>query len=96
MNHPTNRKKLIISLITDDLINQKLVGTLSELNFDTGPYMLNLSDTIIRLMGFNGEQNQQMFEHYIKLLQRARFVDNTENNQGFITLAQEIYQRLHN
>jgi len=88
------RKKLLVSLITDDLINYKLVHGLLELNLASGSYLLNLSATIIGLMGFRGDQNEVVFEHYMDLLERAIYVDNSENNSGFTVLAHEIYDYL--
>lgn len=90
----TKRKKLIVSLITDDLINHKLVHTLTELHLDAGLYLLNLSNTVIELMGFTGQQGETIFEYYTDLLQRAKYVDNSKNNDGFTALAREIYRHL--
>lgn len=88
------RKKLIVSLITDDLINYKLVNALMELNMDASCYLLNLSSTVIRLMGFSKEQNEHIFEHYMDLMQRAKYVNNEQNNAEFTALAHEIYNHL--
>jgi hypothetical protein len=86
-----SRKKLIISLIQDDLIHNKLLQGLSAMNLNVENYLLNLGDTIIRLMGYREEQNEYMFRYYMKLLQRARFIDNSRNNAKMKKLAREIY-----
>jgi hypothetical protein len=57
-------------------------------------YFLNLSDTIIYLMGFKGKRNEQLFEYYLDLLKQAKFVNNADDNRGFKRLAVKIYQEL--
>lgn len=89
-----NRKKLIISLIQDDLIHAKLIEGLEELGLSCENYMLNLSDTIIELMDFKQAQNEFIFEHYLDQLKRTRFIDNKKNNAAFKKLANEIYNNL--
>lgn len=88
------RQKLIVSLITDDLIHSKLIEALNDLHLEGSHYFLNLSDTIIKLMGFEGEQNEVVFEYYLDQLKRAKHVDNSENNAQFIKLANDIYNDL--
>lgn len=88
------REKLIISLIEDDLIHSKLVEGLIELGLKAEDYFLNLSDTIICLMGFEGKRNEQLFEYYLDLLKQAKYVENSENNNGFKKLAAIIYHNL--
>jgi hypothetical protein len=87
-------KKLIVSLIVDDLIHAKLVEGLIALNLKAEDYYLNLSDTIINLMGFKGQLNETMFEYYLDLQKRARYVDNAYNNAEFKKLALQMYEEL--
>lgn len=88
------RQKLIVSLITDDLIHSKLIEALNDLHLEGSHYFLNLSDTIISLMGFEGPQNEVVFEYYLDQLKRAKHVDNSENNVNFVKLANDIYNDL--
>lgn len=87
-------QKLILSLIEDDLIHTKLMEGLSELNINAETYALNLSDTIVKLMGFYGPGNETVFEQYQEQLKQARFIDNNRNNAGFKKLALHIYRDL--
>ena len=60
-----NKKKLIISLIKDDLINAKLVNRLNEIGLCADDYFLHLSDTIFKLMGFeDDEETETIYERY--------------------------------
>lgn len=87
-------KQLILSLIEDDLLHHKLVDGLSSLHINADAYLLNLSDTIIKLMGFNGQRNEQVFEHYLQQLKRAGHIDLSQNNKEIKKLAAQIYEEL--
>lgn len=89
-----SRKHLIILLITDDLIHAKLMDGLSDLGLVPDNYSLNLSATIIKAMGFKGDQNSYVFEYYLSLLKRAKFIDNSRGNKEFAQLARQIYDNL--
>ncbi|MBK7442040.1 MAG: hypothetical protein IPI65_11005 [Bacteroidetes bacterium] len=63
-----NKKKLILSLIKDDLINAKLVNGLNEIGLNADNYSLHLSDTIFNLMRFeDNEETETTFERYMEL-----------------------------
>lgn len=87
-------KKLIISLIEDDLIHSKLIAGLNNVGLNADMYMLNLTNTVLSLMGL--KTKEYVFEYYLELLKKSSFIDNSENNKGFKTLALEIYQDLLN
>lgn len=89
-----NRKKLIVSLITSDLIHAKLIGGLEQLGLKPENYYLYLSDHIIELMGFEGEQGEFLFQYYDDLKKRAEFIDNSEDNKAMKKLARDIYHNL--
>ena len=88
-------KKLIISLIQDDLVNSKLVLGLNELGVNASDYFLNLSDTIFKLMKFSDSKaEEEIYEHYLKLTKKAKHIDITESRNNLNSLAHEIYKEL--
>lgn len=88
-------KKFIISLISDDLIHNKLVTGLMSLDLNAGQYSTNIGDKVISLMGFNNpKQNELIYEHYISLLERGKHVSLKENLTDIQKLAKEIYEEL--
>lgn len=90
-----NKKKLIISLIKDDLINAKLVNSLNEIGLRADDYFLHLSDTIFKLMGFeDNEETETIYERYIELSKRALFVDISQSNEPMEDLAVQIYTEI--
>ena len=88
-------KKLIISLIQDDLVSNKLVLGLNELGVNASDYFLNLSDTIFKLMKFSDSKaEEKIYEHYLKLTKKAKHIDITESRNNLNSLAHEIYKEL--
>ena len=88
-------KKLIISLIQDDLLNSKLVFGLNELGINASDYFLNLSDTIFKLMKFSDSKaEEEIYEHYLKLTKKVKHIDITESRNNLNNLAHEIYKEL--
>ena len=90
-----SNKKLILSLIKDDLINSKLTLGLSKLGLDSELYLLGLSDTVFILMGIeNNELGEDLFEHYLELRQKVEAIDLTKSYESLDGLALEIYNDL--
>lgn len=87
-------KTLILSLILDDLIHAKLLSGLQSLGLPTDDYTTDLSSTILELMQFEGELNDQVFLRYLELRKRARLVDLSTGNFGMRALAGDIYEAL--
>jgi hypothetical protein len=88
-------KKLVISLIKDDLVNRKLLIGLDDLGLRPTDYYLNLSDTIFSLMGFSDDKaSERIFEHYLDLSEKAKFLDISESQIQLDKLAQDIYLEL--
>lgn len=48
---------LVLSLIKDDLINNKLINGLNTLGLSAGDYHLHLSETILNLIGLDTESD---------------------------------------
>lgn len=87
-------KHFIVSLIQDDLIHAKLTNGLENLGLNPENYSLQLSATIMDLMGFEGTHSEYMLTYYMDLLKRGTYVDNTQDNKAIKTLAREIYHHL--
>lgn len=85
-------KKLILSLIKDDLINTKLVNGLDALGLNAQDYLLHLSDTVFKLMGIKDDkEGEKLFEHYLDLKNNVRFIDGAKSHEVFDDLALAIY-----
>lgn len=94
---PNKNKKLILSLIKDDLINTKLVNGLDALGLNAQDYLLNLSDTIFKLMKIaDDKKGENLFEHYLDLKDNVRFIDSAKSHEAFDELVHEIYSELTN
>lgn len=88
-------KKLIVSLIKDDLVNRKLLIGLNDLGLRPTNYYLNLGDTIFSLMGFtDNRKSEKVFEQYIDLTEKAKYLNLTESPLQLDNLADEIYNEL--
>lgn len=92
----TNQKEMIISLIKDDLVNTKLVNGLSNIGLCPGDFHLNLSDTILNLLGLETEDDA-IQDVYFSLTQKSDSLDLADipNREKCLTiLATEIYTKL--
>jgi hypothetical protein len=92
----TYTQQLILSLIKDDLINNKLVNGLNTLGLGAGDYHLHLSETILNLIGLDTE-NDAILNLYFNLTQQSQFLNLTDiaNREKQLTqLASEIYSVL--
>jgi hypothetical protein len=88
-------KNLILSLIKDDLIHNKLLVGLSSLGLQPELYALELSNTIFTLLEIKeNEQGKKQFEEYLKLLKKIETVDLKKSDDRMDVLAREIYRRL--
>lgn len=91
------KKKLILSLIKDDLINSKLVTGLNSIGLQAENFHLHLSETIFDLMGFeNDEQSEEVYYQYIMLSKKGCSMDISEGNNTLNKLVLEIYEYLEN
>jgi hypothetical protein len=88
-------EELIISLIKDDLVNSKLVNGLMDLGLDTSYYFLHLSETILKLMGFNDSTiTDDIFNRYLQLTRKAKHINLSDYSHQLDELANEIYTEL--
>ncbi len=89
------KKKLIVSLIKDDLINSKLVYSLTDIGLDATCYHLLLSNTIFELMGVKeNTRADRLFEFYSCLTRKVRDIDISQSHKPLDNLATEIFQQL--
>jgi hypothetical protein len=90
-----NKKHLIISLIRDDLVIEKLLEGLERLGFDTLDYNLYVSDNIFKLLGFpDDDSSEDDFLHYMEERKKAVHL-NIKSLKLFDDLAKEIYWDLY-
>lgn len=88
-------KELILSLIKDDLVNHKLLLGLDALGLRAADYYLNIDDAIFALMGFpENSDSDRVYELYLELTKKARFLSLSETQNQLNQLAQEIYLEL--
>jgi len=91
----SNNKKLILSLIKDDLINTKLVNSLNIMGLQADNYLLHLTDTIFTLMEFTDNREREIvLERYMELANGATLVDIAAGHGPMDKLAFEIYAEL--
>jgi len=88
-------KKLILSLIKDDLINTQFINGLIALGLDAGRYYLHLSQTFFVLMGF-GDYNQEteLYEEYFDFVEKITTTNLFENPEQLDKIALEVYDKL--
>ena len=93
---PTQRKKLVIHLILNDLVNNKLVTGLQAMGIDASDYYLYLSNAVFELMGFGKEAHTvELYEFYSTLSLKALAIDLKGNAcKALAPLAKEIYKEL--
>ena len=89
----TNRS-LLISLIKQDLICNKLVLGLSELGLEAGKYHLDIGTIVLQLMGC-AEPEDDVLEVYFNYMEKARTVNDVEENRDLLDMmAHELYTLL--
>jgi hypothetical protein len=89
------KKQLILSLIKDNLIHNKLIKGLNAAGLECNLYFLRLGETIFKLIGFS-KDNDEIYEAYMKLFDRADHLDIMEDEKALHKLALEIYSELLN
>lgn len=88
-------KELIISLIKDDLRNMRLTYGLSELGLVAEKYSLQLNRTILLLMGFDKEQqDDDIYDKYNGYSEKIVRIDIFEQPELLDELASNIYNFL--
>jgi len=89
------QKRLILSLIKDDLINSKLVNSLYDAGLDPNNYTLNLSDTIFKLVGIkHTPTNEFIYKNYLELIKKVKHINISQEQNGIDSLVEEMYSYL--
>lgn len=90
-----DQKKLILSLIKDDLIHLKILYSFEKLGFYSDCYCLHLSSTVFELIGYkSSKKSDKMFNRYLKLSEKVLLIDITGSNKLLERLAMEIYEEI--
>jgi hypothetical protein len=89
-------EEIIIRLIRDHLINMKLVSGLNALGLNADDYSLYLGDTIFLLMGFEGnEHNDLIFEKvFLGNSEKVRHINFSYDTEELDALSKLIYEEL--
>jgi hypothetical protein len=74
-------------------LSTKLVNKLNTDGLQADEYVLHLSDTIFKLLGIP-DNHQTVYEHYLKLTQKATQIDMELLKITLDDLADDIYQDL--
>jgi len=86
-------KKLILSLIKDDLLNTQFINGLNSMGLDAGKYYLRLSQTFFVLMGFGDYQQKEdtiLYEEYFDFSEKAITTNLFENPEQLDKTALEV------
>lgn len=84
-------KKLVLSLIKDDLLSTRLILGLEALGLDSGKYYLQLSEIIFLLMGI---KNEALYKKYINESKTVMQVDAFKHPKQLNKLAIKLYKML--
>jgi hypothetical protein len=91
----TIKRKLILSLIKDHLVHNKLVRGLNAAGLENNLYFLRLGETVFILMGFGEDRySDGVYEHYLKLFDKADRIDISNGDEALDGLVIEIYEEL--
>ncbi|MFN4316392.1 MAG: hypothetical protein ACK4E0_19065 [Chitinophagaceae bacterium] len=88
------KKELLVSLILDDLVHARLVDGLMALGMPAASYAHDVPFAVMELMGFNEEQQHQIFPGYRLWQEEARWIDISKGNFQMRHLAERIYEML--
>ena len=85
-----DQQELIITLIKDHLVNDRLIQGLNSLGFYSEDYHLHLSDIIFKLIGIGDEQDE-LFEVYLNWCTKISQTEIFKNEKLLDDYAREIY-----
>ena len=90
------QKKLVVSIIKDDLINAKLIYSLNELGFDADGYTLHASWTLLKLMKIKRSSPRwdEIHERYLNNTEQVKQIHIHRSSRMLDALAEEIYDFL--
>jgi len=88
-----DKKNLILALIKDDLINQKLINNFHDIGIDATDYHLHLGSTIFRLMGIPLPADDTKYDEYMEFVELAKHFP-IQGGRHFSSYALDIYTYL--
>ena len=88
------KKVLLVSLILDDLVHTRLVHGLLAMGLPAEYYAHDVPFAVMELMGFNEEQQHEIFPCYRVWQEEARNIDISHGNSRMRSLAERICVRL--
>lgn len=90
-------KKLVISLIREDLVHQRLLSGLNALGLHADDYSLNLSELIFALMGYTaGEVPDRLYNQYLDLREAMLCTYTSSFAGSFRSEAAQMAERIYN
>ena len=89
-----SKKKKILSLIECDILNSKLVYTLTGIGVDANDYLTDTSPVIFTLIGIKKEnRTEELYRKYHDLIRQTEYLE-LRNNVEKARLALKIYNYL--
>lgn len=86
----------IITLIEDDVINYKLISTLSEIGIDASCYASCSAEVVRYLMRIDDVNTDDWYEKYYDLIKKGKQIDISSDRKYANSVAVEIYKQLVN
>lgn len=90
----TKLKECIITLIEDDIVNFKLISSLSDLGIEAGCYESTSTSVIRYLMGQETENADLWYDRYYDLIRKGKRIDISTDRTTLHRMAQEIFLSL--
>lgn len=88
-------KKDVILLIEDNIINAKLMRTLSGIGIDASPYSVNSERVIFKLIGIESEHIiDSLYGKYYKMVKKGESIDFLNSREELENQAKKIYRFL--
>lgn len=89
-----NNQELAMHLIQEQIRNQVLILALEKLGFDCTIYALNISETVLTLMGFKSKTDE-LYQRYFELIEKAvKETDYCNMNEKIQEWSETIYSKL--
>ena len=87
-------KSCIVTLIEDDIVNYKLISSLSDMGIDASCYESCSTYVIRYLMGLENEDADQWYAKYYDLVRKGKRIDVSTDRNTVHRMALEIFYSL--
>ena len=95
MEKPT--KQLVVKLISMDIVNHKLVSSLSDMQINAEEYVLGIDEIIFEMIGLNNSPDEEsIFEQYLSKSAKVKQMNLKTQQQEIQLLAEDIFDFLCN